>query len=190
KAVRTPTSARSALSPVTFALPNGLRVIVQQKTDRPTFVLRGSIASSPAFQPPGQEGISRLATSVADYGSAKYPFEQRRKVTDEMGAFVDTGQSFSAQGEICDFERIVDIVADGEAHPTFDQPWLNQERSQLANSLQSESNISGVMIDRAYDQLLLASDDPSLRNPTAQSVQSITQGDLLAYTGKYWRPDL
>lgn len=189
-AVRAPTTARSSLAPVTFTLPNGLRVIFQQKTDRPTFVLRGSIASSPAFQPAGQEGISRLATSVADYGSAKYPFAQRRKATDEIGAFVETGQTFSAQGEARDFEQIADIVADGEAHPSFAQPWFGQERSQLANSLQSESSISGVMIDRAYDQLLLASDDPSLRNPTVQSVENLSQDDLASYAAKYWRPDL
>ncbi len=190
KAVRTPTTARSTLSPTTFTLANGVRVIVQQKTDRPTFVLRGNIASSPAFQPPGNEGISRLASSVADYGSDKYPFEQRRKATDEMGAFVDTGQGFSAQGEAGDFERIVDILADGEAHPSFAEPWLSIERSQLANSLQSESSISGVMIDRSYDRLLLASDDPTLRQPTAESVQRITREDLASYAARYWRPDL
>lgn len=190
KAVREPTKARSALAPVTFTLPNGVRVIVQQKTDRPTFVMRGSIASSPAFQPPGKEGISRLASSVADYGSQSYPFALRRKTTDEMGAFVDTGQSFSAQGEARDFESIVKVVADGEEHPTFAEPWLGLERSQLANSLQSEASISGVMIDRAYDELLLASNDPSLRNPTPQSVDSITRDDLLAFAGRYWRPDL
>ncbi|MGA8534055.1 MAG: pitrilysin family protein [Candidatus Tumulicola sp.] len=190
KAVRTPTTARSALAPVTFTLSNGVRVIVQQKNDRPTFVLRGSIASSPAFQPAGREGISRLASAVADYGSAQYPFAQRRKATDEMGAFVETGQTFSAQGEARDFERIVNIVADGEAHPTFAEPWFSLERSQLANSLQSESSISGVMIDRAYDELLLASDDPSLHNPTSQSVAGITRDDLSSFTARYWRPDL
>ncbi len=190
KSVRTPTTARSTLSPTTFTLANGVRVIVQQKTDRPTFVLRGNIASSPSFQPAGLEGISRLASSVADYGSDKYPFEQRRKATDEMGAFVDTGQSFSAQGEAGDFERIVDILADGEAHPSFAEPWLSLERSQLANSLQSENIISGVMIDRSYDRLLLASDDPTLRQPTSASVQRITREDLAAYAARYWRPDL
>ncbi len=190
KAVRTPTTARSVLAPTTFKLSNGLRVIVQQKSDRPTFVLRGSIASSPAFQPPGREGISRLASAVADYGSEKYPFAQRRKATDDMGAFVETGQTFSAQGEARDFESIVDIVADGEAHPTFADPWFSLERSQLANSLQSESNISGVMIDRAYNELLLASDDPSLHQPTPQSVGGITRDDLSTYAGHYWRPDL
>ena len=190
KTVRTPTTERSTLAPSSFTLANGLRVIVQQKNDHPTFVLRGSIATSPAFQPLGREGIARLASAVADYGSNKYPFEQRRKATDEMGAFVTTGESFSAEGETRDFEAIADILADGEAHPSFAEPWLSIERSQLANSLQSENSISGVMIDRAYDRLLLSSDDPSLREPTAPSVDRITQDDLLAYAAHYWRPDL
>ena len=74
KAIRTPTTAHSVLSPAEFTLSNGLRVIVQTKSDRPTFVLRGNIASSPAFEPAGKEGIARLASSVADYGSEGYPF--------------------------------------------------------------------------------------------------------------------
>jgi len=190
KAVRTPTTARSVLQPTAFTLSNGLHVIVQTKADRPTFVLRGEIASSPAFELPGKQGIIRLASSVADYGSANYPFALRRKATDEMGALVETGREFSAQGEMRDFEQIVTIVADGEEHPTFADPWLGIERSQLANSLQSEAQISGVLIDRAYDRLLLASDDPSLRQPTAPTVAGITRDDLLAYTKAYWRPDL
>jgi len=189
-AVRTPSTARSPLDPVSFTLSNGLRVLVQQKTDRPTFVMEGQIDSSPAFAPPGEEGIVRLASSVADYGSANYPFALRRQTTDALGAFVTTGQSFSAQGRASDFEKIAAVIADGEEHPTFADPWLSIERSQLANSLDSENNISGVMIDRAYKQLLLASDDPSLREASPSSVRGITQQDLLDYTKRYWRPDL
>ncbi len=190
RSLRTPTTARSVLTPVSFTLSNGLRVLVQTKSDRPTFVLRGTIASSPAFEPAGKQGIIRLSSSVADYGSERFSFEERRKATDEMGAFVATGAEFSAQGETRDFERIVQILADGEAHPSFADPWLGIERSQTANSLQSESNISGVVIDRAYNRLLLADDDPSLRQPTPPSVQGITRDDLLSFTTTYWRPDL
>jgi zinc protease len=190
RAIRQPTTARSSLSPVTFTLANGLRVIVQQKSNHPTFVLRGRIESSPAFETAGQEGIARLASDLADYGSARYPFEQRRKATDEMGVFLNTGESFSAQAETRDFEKVIDILADGEMHPTFADPWLGIERSQIANSLTSENNISGVMIDRAYDALLLSSLDPTLRRATASTVSSITQNDLLTYARTYWRPDL
>ncbi|MBV8726129.1 MAG: insulinase family protein [Candidatus Eremiobacteraeota bacterium] len=190
RATRTPTTARSILMPTTFALSNGLRVLVQPKTDRPTFVLRGSIASSPAFEAPGKEGILQLASSVADYGSVNYPFAARRKATDEIGAFLSTGQDFSAQGESRDFERIVAILADGETHPSFVDPWLQIERSQMANSLQSEESISGVMIDRAYNQLLMAPRDPALRRPSASTVQGISREELTAYTQRYWRPDL
>jgi zinc protease len=190
KAVQTPTGERSTLAPVEFTLSNGLRVILQRKSDRPTVVINGTIDSSPAFEPTGREGISRLASSAADYGSSRYPFELRHQTTDEMGAFIQTGESFSAQAESRDFERVVDILADGEAHPAFAEPWLGIERSQLANSLQSESQISGVMVNRAYDRLLLAGGDPALRQATPQSVASISREDLLAYAAEYWRPDL
>jgi zinc protease len=190
RAIAAPTTARSTLSPAEFTLSNGVHVIVQEKTDHPTFVLRGSIASSPAFEPLGKEGIIRLASSVADYGSAKYPFEQRHAQTDEMGALVSTGQSFSGRAETRYFERVAAILADGEAHPAFDDPWLSVERSQLANGLLSENHISGVLIDRAYRHLLLAQSDPSLREPTAATVAGITRSDLLNFTSAYWRPDL
>lgn len=190
RAVGTPTKVHSLLAPAEFTLSNGLKVIVQRKTDRPTIVIRGRIATSPAFEPPGKEGIARLAADVADYGSAAYPFALRRKLTDEMGAVVQTGQEFSAEAERRDFQAVVGILADGEAHPSFDDPWLSVERAQLANSLQSEGRISGVLIDRAYRRLLLANDDPALRLPTAASVAGITRADLAAYTAAYWRPDL
>ena len=109
KAVRTPTTARSALDAGrVHARERRCASSCKRRRDRPTFVLRGSdrvVAGVRAAT--GKQGIIRLASSVADYGSASYPFAQRRKATDEMGAFVETGQDFSAQGETRDFERIV-----------------------------------------------------------------------------------
>ncbi|HVA28994.1 MAG TPA: insulinase family protein, partial [Candidatus Baltobacteraceae bacterium] len=129
-AIATPTTSRSKLDPVAFTLPNGIRVIVQEKRDRKTFTLQGSIASSPAFVPAGKEGLSRLASSVANYGSANYPFTQRRRAIDMMGAVVNNGAKFGARGQARDFSTIVKILADGEVHPSFSEPWLSLEREQ------------------------------------------------------------
>lgn len=187
---RTPTTSRSTLAPVEFTLSNGIKVLVQTKDDRSTFVLGGSIASSPAFDAPGKEGIGELASTLADYGSAKYPFAARRKAIDMMGAIVENGQDFSARGLASDFAKIVDILADGEMHPTFADPWFSLEREQLANSLQANESISGVMVDREYLRLLASPSDPSLRHATESSVSALTQSDLHDYVQQYWRPDL
>ncbi|MHB8432592.1 MAG: M16 family metallopeptidase [Candidatus Tyrphobacter sp.] len=190
RALRTPTTARSPLFPTTFTLPNGLRVIVQEKSDRPTFTMIGRIASSPAFEPPGEEGMVRLVSDLADYGSAAYPYDQRLQAIDDMGAQIDFGQNFDAKGLARDFDKVVAIVADGEEHPAFPEPWFSRDRGQIANSVAAEQEISGQAIDRLYNQNLLAPDDPALRRASAQTIASITRDDALAFATRYWRPDL
>ena len=189
-AIRRPSTARSKLAPTQFSLPNGLRVIVQEKHDRPTVYIGGVIASSPAFIPSGKEGIDRLADAMAEFGSEHYDFTQLRKTTDDIGASISLGQSFSAHGFAHDFETLLGVLADSEEHPTFPQNWLAIQQSQLANSIDSENDISGVLISRAYLRRLLQPDDPALRYASAQSVSGISRDDLLAYTKHYWRPDL
>ncbi len=189
-ALQTPTTAHSTLSPTMFTLSNGLHVIVQEKSDRPTFTMVGHIESSPAFEPPGEEGIIRLVSDVADYGSENYPYESRLRAIDDMGAQVEFGEDFSAKGRAGDFERIASIIADGEEHPTFPEPWFSRDRGQIANSIEAEQQISGEAIDRLYQEHLLAPDDPALRRPSAETILAVTRDDALAYASKYWRPDL
>ena len=190
EAVRKPTTSRSTLAPVEFTLSNGIKVAVAEKHDRPTFTLRGQIASAPSFIAPGTEGIGRLVSTLADFGSENYPFAQRRTAIDSMGATVTNGGDFGARGVSSDFDAIVKILADGEMHPSFSEPWLSVERGQIANSVDSEARISGVMVDRAYFGLLSQSDDPALRYATAGTISRLTRNDLIAFTKQYWRPDL
>ncbi|MBV9271280.1 MAG: insulinase family protein, partial [Candidatus Eremiobacteraeota bacterium] len=148
--LQTPTRERSKLSPTQFTLSNGMRVIVQEKHDRPTVYVRGDIATSPAFVPSGEEGIADLASTLANFGSQKYDFTELRKRTDEIGAVVSLGQRFEAHGFARDFETLLDILADGESHPSFTERWLDLQRAQLANSIETQNQISGVMIQRSY----------------------------------------
>lgn len=190
EALQKPTAARSKLAPVSFTLPNGLQVIVQPKTDRSTVYVGGAIETSPAFVPHGKEGMVRLASSLAPFGSEHYDFIQLRKAADDIGAEIELGQHFGAHCFAQDFEHVLQILADGEEHPAFPDRWLSLQRSQIANSLATEQTISGEMVDRAYMQRLLPPDDPALRFPSQESVSSISRDDLLNFTARYWRPDL
>ncbi|HET7815565.1 MAG TPA: insulinase family protein, partial [Candidatus Baltobacteraceae bacterium] len=190
KELRTPTTARSKLAPVAFTLPNGLRVVVQQKSDRRTVTIGGSIAGSAAFAPSGKEGIARLASTLANFGTQHYDFTALRKIADDTGASIDLGESFSAHGLARDFPTLLAVLADGVRNPTFPDSWLTQERSQLASTVGNEQHSSGVLLDQVYLSRLLQPNDPALRVATPDTISSISRDDLIAYTQKYWRPDL
>ncbi len=189
-AVRRPTTARSKLAPVTFMLSNGIKVIVQEKHDRPTVYLSGSIDYSPANEPADKSGILQLASTMANFGSTGYPFTAQKKAIDDLGAQIGLGQGFSAQGLAKDLTPMLKIVADAQERPSFADPYFTLQRDQLSGSITQNNNISGKIIDRAYRQLLFDPNDLGLRYPTTQSVQSISRTDLLAYAQHYWRPDL
>ncbi|GAC1390322.1 MAG: pitrilysin family protein [Vulcanimicrobiaceae bacterium] len=190
RSVRIPSKARSKLAPSIFKLSNGLTVVVQSRTDRPTVSVRGVIDSAARFEPEGKAGVARLATDVANFGSAHYDFAAQRKAIDNLGAQISLGQTFSARGMASDLDPMLAILADGEEHPAFPERYFNQERDQLANSVSQESSISGQAVNRAFLQLLLAPDDPALRFPSQQSVGALTAADARSYAQTYWRPDL
>ena len=163
-------------------------MIVQQKTDRPTFVLRGSIASSPRSAAGARRHFSS-ASSVADYGSATNPFEQRRKATDELGAFVNTGESFSRKAKPATSSR------SPTSSPTAKRIRRSPTRGSRSNARNSPTVCSRRALSRASRRPFVrpsaaASDDPTLRQPTPASVQRITHEDLASYAARYWRPDL
>ncbi|PZR57825.1 MAG: hypothetical protein DLM50_05190 [Candidatus Meridianibacter frigidus] len=188
--MRVPTGAHGKLLPQIFHLSNGMTLAVQQRTDRPTITMRGSISAAAAFEPAGKAGIARLASDLANFGSAQFAFDAQHKTIDDLGGQVTLGQSFEAHIFSRDLERALALLADGEAHPTFPERYFAQERDQLAGSIGQEQNISGQAVQRAYLQLLLNANDPALRFPSEQTVKSISRADLLAYVQNYWRPDL
>ena len=190
RAAMKPTTARSVLDPVRFTLPNGLHVLFQRKTDRPTFTLVGTISSLSAFEPPGQKGVASLANDVANYGSEAYPFAQRRSLIDGMGAYLTTGSTFSLNGTPDNFAKLLAVLADGEIHPSFAEPWFSLERGQLANTVDNENHLAGVLAQRAYEQIMLQPGDPTLRVMTHDHVLALTRQDLVSYTQGFWRPDL
>ena len=81
-ALREPPRIASHVDPRTFTLPNGLRLYVQPVHTNPTVFVSGNIELSPAFDPPGRNGVGGLASSLVAYGSASYDFDAQRKLID------------------------------------------------------------------------------------------------------------
>lgn len=189
-AVAAPLVATNRTHPQEFYLPNGMRVLVQPLPVNQTVYLTGSITFSPTFDPAGKEGTNMLTASLMNFGSAKYSFEERNRIADELSASIHIGQSFSAYGRSKDFDQLVDILADGVRNPTFPADYFNLAKSSMLANVSRRSHSSEYRSSRALQQMLVPPGDPTLREPSLSSLEAITPGDIAAFHKAYIRPDL
>jgi zinc protease len=189
-AIDRPIALTSKIDPVRFTLSNGIRVLVQEVHANPTVFVSGSIESSPRFDPLNKEGTGTLATTLLSYGSRKYDFTAQRKITDDIAASLDLGDTFSAHGMAKDLGPLLDLVADGEEHPTFPPQFVDLVRQQTLAAIARRDHDPDYLAGRAFEHLLLPPADPALRETSIASIKAITTDDLRQYVSTYLRPDL
>ena len=189
-AVAAPLVATNRTQPQDFYLPNGMRVLVQTLPVNQTVYVTGSIRFSPTFDPAGKEGTNMLTASLMNFGSAKYDFNERNRIVDELSASVHIGQNFSAYGRSKDFESLVDIVADGVRNPTFPSDYFNLAKSSMLANVERRAHSPEYRSGRALQQMLVPAGDPTLREPSQSSLEAITPADIAAFHRAYIRPDL
>ncbi|MDP9018822.1 MAG: insulinase family protein [Candidatus Eremiobacteraeota bacterium] len=176
--------------PVPFTLANGIRVFVQRVPLNPTVYISGSIKGSQKFDPPGKEGAGSIMAALMGYGSAKYDFGARNALQDKLSANISLGQGFSAYGLSKDFGTLVDVVADAVRHPTFPDQFFDLTKSGYLAAIARRDHSPEYRAGRAVMEILAPSDDPTLRQATTQSIQTISKADVIAYHDAFIRPDL
>lgn len=178
-------------TPSDMKLPNGLRLIVLPESISPTVTVIGEVRHQADLEtPPGQEGIDDVIDGLFDYGTEALDRLAFHKALDDIAASETGGHFFSLRVLKKYFSPGVQLLAANELTPRLPETALTvvrQEDAELvAGQLQSPSYRAG----RALDKALLPVGDPELRQPTPQSISSITLNDVKAYFHKVFRPDL
>jgi zinc protease len=189
-ALAKPLSLRSTVAPVTTTLPNGLRLYIQRVATNPTVFIDGVVQRSPAFDPPGKEGLGELTSALMDWGSAKYDYAAQRKVADDHAAELSFGTNFAAHGRAADFSTLLDVLSDDVRNPAFPPDKFTLVRSQLSAFTGRRALQAGFEAQRLFDSALYPPGDPALRVATADSLNALTLDDVRAYQQNYLRPDL
>jgi zinc protease len=201
KPVTLPDWAQSALSrleipkwnlqPVDMTLANGLRLIVQTDRSTPTVSVMGEIREQPELEvPAGQEGLSSVLDGMFSYGTTSLDRLAFQKALDDIAAVESGGAQFSLQVLRKDFDRGVQLLADNELHPRFEDADFEVVRQQTKDMVAGELKSPGYLAKRATLISLLPKGDPELRQPTPQGVGALSLIDLRNYYGKAFRPDL
>ncbi len=181
----------STVHPTVFDLPNGLRLITQPETISQTVTLLGRVKTNAELQTPkGQEGVDEVLGGLFSYGTTSLDRLAFQEALDAIAANESAGTSFSLEVHADQFNRGVELLADNLLHPALPEPAFavvqEETKSAVAGRLQSP----GSLARHALRLHLYPEGDPSQRQATPESVQSLTLEDVKAYYANVFRPDM
>jgi zinc protease len=193
-ATRTLVPARvpaSNVSPTVKVLPNGLRLIVQRETISPTICVYGRIKHNADLETSkGKEGVAEVLSDLFSYGTTTLDRLAFQKAVDDIAARVSAGSDFSLEVLTDHFDRGVELLADNLLHPALPEAAFKVVQEETKGIVAGQLESPHYLFRRALLKALYPEGDPALRQPTPQSVASVTLDDVRAYHKNVFRPDL
>ncbi len=178
-------------TPDVSVLPNGLRLIVQPEHVSHTVSVYGQVRQVSDMEvPPGKEGVGPLTSQLFSYGTEAHDRLGFRKALDDLAVSASAGPSFSLRAPTAAFEPGMKLLAENELHPAFPQAAFDVAKVQLAQSLAGMLQSPDYLTDRATTRATVPEGDPTLREPTPDTVMALTREDVTSYYAAAYRPDL
>lgn len=175
----------------TFHLHNGLTLTVRREALSPTVALRGYIENSPElFEPRGKDGVSQIAEALLPWGTTTYGRTQYQAQADAIAANLGLGTTFELTVQAKNFDRAVQLLADGMLHPAFSPQAFAVEQNNTARSLAAMEHQPGTIAAIAQTNALYPPGDPRRRRATATTVANVALSDVKNWYHFAYRPDL
>jgi zinc protease len=182
---------KSTLTPVVSTLPNGLRLIVQTETVNHSVTVTGDVRTEPSLEEPlGKDGISGVVDDLFPYGSTHLDRLSFQRALDDIAASESAGSSFSLSVLSENFDRGVQLLADNELNPIFDQNDFTKVQQRDAQATATLLQSPGYLLQRALLYGLLPKGDPQLREATLASITGLAPSDAQSYYARAFRPDM
>ncbi len=182
---------RSTLAPLSYVLPNGLRLVVQPESISDTVEVFGRIRTNPDLQAaPGEAGIADVLDGLFPFGTASLDRLQLRQALDEISASEHAGSSFSLAVPAAHFEQGLALLADNELHPALPAKAFAVVQRQQAGFVAGEIQSPDFLMQFGVDKALLPEADPALRHATPEQVMALTLDKVKRYHAQTFRPDM
>jgi zinc protease len=174
-----------------FDLSNGLRLLVREDPRLPLVGMGAVFRGGLLAETPQTNGITRLMAKVLLKGTKTRTAEQIANEIEAVGGSIssDAGNnSFSVSLDVMkpDVKLGVDLLSDVLLNATFPEKAVAREKEiQLAAIKQEEEQLTSVARD-LMRQALFPQHPYALRsNGSVESVQKLTQKDLLEFRDRY-----
>jgi predicted Zn-dependent peptidase len=174
-------------------IDNGMQVIVVEHHEQPVVTVYFVIRAGSTLDPEGKSSLASYTASLLNKGT-------KTRNSDELAEWIESyGGDFGAgSGEDFTFVNVsilseyIDVayqfLADVVLNPTFPEDELEKERKRVKTALEFELSSPDAMADRHFKSVVYGH-HPYADAPTVETVEAVTQGDLVAFHAKNYVPN-
>jgi zinc protease len=171
-------------------LPNGIRYSARRETTAPTVVVRGIVRTSPAlYEPKGKDGVSLILAELMPWGTASLDRKAYEAQFDAIAGSATLGTAFSITVQAKDFERGMELLADGMLRPALPADGFNVVKAATLQSVAVSNRLPKTKAELAQRLAMYPPGDPHRRDVTEKTVAAVTLDDVKRYYRSSYRPD-
>ena len=181
--------------PVEQTLPNGLRVIVIERTESPLISAQLLIKNGGEVDPPELAGLADMTANLLTKGTQSRDATQIAQQIESLGGSLESGarwdSSFAVVGVMSSkIPQAMEILADVVRRPTFKSEEVERLRQQYLDNVTLALGDPGS-IARFVAARVVFGDSPYGHpvSGTAESLARITAADISKMHSRYYRPD-
>ncbi|MFH1873874.1 MAG: pitrilysin family protein [Pseudomonadota bacterium] len=175
-------------------LPNGLRYYFLEDHEIPLVQLGVITKVGSIYEPSDKTGLATLAGMTMRTGGTKNQTpEELDIILEDLAAKISTSidremGNASLKVVAKDFNQALPIFFDILFKPSFDENRLQLGKLRIIEALRREDDYPEQIASREFKQLVYGKTNPWARQPTPESVQTITQADVQKFHADYFRP--
>jgi predicted Zn-dependent peptidase len=175
--------------PVSFTLPNGLKVLVVEDHKLPRVSYNLTIDNAP-YAEGNKKGVDDLTSSLLGNGSVKTSKDAFNEEIDFLGANINFYSSGASANGLSKYsKRILELMAEGALQPNFTQEEFDKEKDKLIDGLKTQEKSVPAVASRVENVLVYGKENPSGEYLTEETINNVSLSDIKANYGAYFVPE-
>lgn len=180
--------------PESFTLDNGMQVLLLPDKSTPAVTLSGYIRAGTEFDPKNKSGLAGLTAANLLNGTKTKNVLAIVKSLENIGAslgFEESPEGVSIEGSSLsnDLPTVIKTLADVLQNATFPADQLEITREIAISDVEQSKDDPEFLAYKTLQQKVYPPTHPFYAFPTANSLRSITRGEIVRFYKQHYRPD-
>lgn len=175
--------------PVSFVLPNGLKVLVVEDHKLPRVSFNLSIDNAP-YAEGDKKGVDELTGSLIGNGSKTISKDAFNEEVDFLGADINFSTNGAFASGLSKYsKRILELMADGALNPNFTQEEFDKEKEKLIEGIKTQEKSVPAVAGRVENVLVYGKNNPAGEYLTEQTINNVSLSDVKNNYTTYFLPE-